>query len=233
VYAHQGATAAWQAAGDPVAKPGTYKLLEALADAGYVIGGSDMSSSAGPMGDPLSQARMANVDTWLKASTTSGGLGASASKARIWLGISQGATAILDYLGYDHNAGSHTGHMTDCAAIVLILPLIHLDSAYQNDTGGLRAGIGTAWGVTYPTALPSHADPLTNLATVAATTPPVRIYYASDDSIENSTFPASDLTSLGSNGSVINLGALGHTEAAIAAIDLPNLIAWLATVAAP
>lgn len=59
---------------------------------------------------------------------------------------------------------------------------------------------------------------------------PWRNYYASDDT----TVPASTITTLAgkiNTGTAINLGTGGHSDAPLAALDLPELLSWLNTQA--
>lgn len=237
LYAHQGGTLAVSVL-DPVNKPGTCSLLRSLADAGYAVAGSDISGQS-PMGNATSQARLAQVDAWTIAAKDAipEGVGAASSKKRIGLGISQGATTLVNYFGYDANDSSHSGHVADLAAFVFVLPALNLDFYYQNNTSGLRAVIEAAWGVTYPAALPARADSQSNMSLLASATIPIRIYIAAADSdpIQTTSMANANLASLGGNGTVISLGdgvvVGGHTEAVIDAIDKADLINWLSSVA--
>lgn len=219
LYAHQG-TASGLAPIDYTNFAGTARLLDAIAGYGYVVASQDLGGTA-HWGNTTAQARVGATDSWLLASTAAG----ASTADRIAVGISMGGAAAVNYFG------KSPGHVADLAALVLILPALNLDFYYQNDTGSARAPIETAWGITYPTALPANADPQTNMALIAAATIPTRIYFASDDPIQDSAMATANLAALGGNGSTVNLGALGHTDAAIAAIDKPDLIAWLQSVA--
>lgn len=72
------------------------------------------------------------------------------SKPIILLGLSAGSTGALRRAGLDPG---------NVGCVVTFMNVADLTSAYTNDVGGQRAGIGTAYGVTYPTSLPANTCP--------------------------------------------------------------------------
>lgn len=130
------------------------------------------------------------------------------------IGVSMGAAAGVRYAStYPSKVASFTG----------IIPLSSIINTYTNDVAGLRASIGTAWGVTYPTALPAGADLVTLSAAMTAI--PSRLYYSDPDT----SVPVADVTALGTamGADVVSLGtALGHTEAGINDIGATTLSDW-------
>jgi pimeloyl-ACP methyl ester carboxylesterase len=101
---------------------------------------------------------------------------------------------------------------TKVASYTGILPLLNLNSAYTTNYGGLRSAIGTAWGVTYPTALPAGAAIDTGAAALNGVVPS-RVYYSSSDATIDPTVTQAVATSMGAT--TTNLGTNGHSEASI------------------
>jgi hypothetical protein len=213
MYAHQGGTSAF-AVRDMIAQPGSARLMQALAAAGYPIAATSYIPPA-TVGTAAAVARVAATVTAVK--TAEGG--ASADPV-IAIGISNGFTSLINH--FYTNPSS-------VAAIVGILPLWDLDMNYQTNPGGVRSIIEQAWGITYPTSLPADSDPRTHTAPLNGK--PTRLYYASDDGLFNGGQIALALAAFGANCECIDVGALGHGDAAINAIDKEELIAWIKEVA--
>lgn len=113
------------------------------------------------------------------------------------------------------------------ASIMCIVPMADMSAIYNSNRLGLRSDIGTAWGVTYPTPLPSQAD-LTGVQAplVAAHGTPRRVLYSTADT---STLPAeveAMAAAMGITPQVIDTTS-GHTEATLAkAKDLNPAAPW-------
>lgn len=131
------------------------------------------------------------------------------------IGVSMGAAVGVRYAATNP---------TKVASFTGIIPLSSIINTYTNNVAGLRAAIGTAWGVTYPTELPVGADLVTLAATVSAAEIPSRLYYSDPDT----SVPVADVTALGTAlGATIVAGtALGHTEAGINDIGMTTLSEW-------
>lgn len=220
VYCHPMGTGMVDLAG-VAALDGQRALLTALAEAGYPVAASDMGymSIGSGWGNAAQQTRTGELDAWAAA-------GAGGSTApRVVVATSAGAAGAVNYYG------KAPGHVADVAAMVLVLPVWDLDNAYQTDPGGARASIEAAHGVTYDDPLPAGASPKDNTALLDGI--PTRIYYATDDPICDGDIAADMAAAFGDNAEAISLGALGHTEEAIAAIDTADLTGWLRDVAPP
>lgn len=102
------------------------------------------------------------------------------------------------------------------ACIVGFIPAFDLQHARDEDWPGsnARANIDAAWGVTYPAALPAGADPASN--TTALADLPIQLWYANNDLWAETIIPFGAAT----GAELHDLGALGHTDAAIAAVDV-------------
>lgn len=144
---------------------------------------------------------MSRVDAALAYINTT--LGTNYTKFHL-IGASMGAAIGLRYMALNpQKVVSFTG----------VIPLTNLIDSYENDVAGLRASIGTAWGVTYPTPLPAGADLVAQAPLIAAAKIPCQFFYANDDAI---CFPA-DILAMNTlvNGKAYDVGALGHSENAV------------------
>lgn len=153
-------------------------------------------------GNATAMSRIDQAVTYARAN-----LGGSAAPP-VMVGGSHGATGGLLY------AASH-----EVAAVVGFIPAVDVAFIRDNDLLGQRATIDAAWGVTHPQALPADAI-------VLGKDPgcPVQLWYSTDDPI--STGVVDYATSV--NADLHSLGALGHTDAAIAAIDTDQMLAFIA-----
>lgn len=115
------------------------------------------------------------------------------------IGASMGGVAMIRWAN---------ANPTKVAGIVGIIPLTNLAYFYANNIGGAGAQIGTAWGVTYPAALPAGSDTQAMAASLAGI--PGRIYYSGSDA----TIRPVDSTGFASAAgwTATNLGTLGHSE---------------------
>lgn len=146
-----------------------------------------------------------------------------------------GATRIMDALSYARNTlgcsndpailigGSMGGgsallwaaqNPSLVSCVVVFIPAVDFQALrVNNPMFNVRGSIDTAWGVTYPAALPTGADPATRANDLKYTK--VQMWTASDDpiSVNHAAFSATV------GAETHNLGALGHTTAAVLAVD--------------
>lgn len=209
VYCHQGGATALT----PIlsANTGTHALIRAIAEV-FPVSSQDQGA-VGPWGNTTAQTRIGQQKTWLQAAPVS-----AATGKVILVGISQGATAMFNWA---------IDNPTLVAAMLGVLPVCDLTDIYENNRGGAQAGIGTAWGVTPPDALPAGADPAVDPSPLVGI--PCRLYYASDDTTVLPAKVTAFASAIGATAT--NLGTLGHTEAAIAAVPRPDVVEWLRSVA--
>ncbi len=135
-----------------------------------------------------------------------------------FLGISMGGGAGVRYASLNP---------TKVASLMTITPMADIDAIYQANRLGLRADIGTAWGVTYPTDLPSQADLIgVHAPALDANGTPFRVLYSTADT---STLPAEVealAAAAGITPEVIDTVS-GHTEVTVAkAMDLDPAAPW-------
>lgn len=133
----------------------------------------------------------------------------------VLVGASMGAAVAVNYAA---------AHPSNVACMVLILPVVDLQDIRVNDRGGYRSSIDSAWGVTYPAALPAGANPTGHAASVAGI--PTQVWYAPDDAV--CTAATVEAFATATDAELHSLGNLGHTAAAIQAIDREAVTAFIA-----
>lgn len=194
-------------AGNPMAWasstwPNADRLAVALANAGiYSVSSMDTATPLTPVDLWANDAHMTRVG---EHRTALGVLGADSSKMHL-IGISMGGGAAIRWAA---------ANPTLVASVVGIIPLSNIDWMYQNDVSSSRAGIGTAWGVTFPTALPAGSNLATAAAVLNTNHIPVRLYYSSVDTLIRSV----DVTSIASasGGTAFNIDStFGHANGTV------------------
>jgi S-formylglutathione hydrolase FrmB len=130
-------------------------------------------------------------------------LGATSAKA-IFLGTSMGGFSALSWAAMNP---------TLVKAVYAFLPVVDLQAVRVSNVLGLRSYVDAAWGVTYPAALPAGANVYGRAADLAGI--PIRIWSASNDNVSENV--AGFVAATGATHT--NLGAVGHTDAALAGID--------------
>lgn len=152
---------------------------------------------------------MARIDAAL--SYINSAVGTNYTKFHLF-GTSMGASLALRYASLNP---------TKVVSLTGVIPLTNLISTYEGDLGGLRASIGTAWGVTYPTPLPAGADLVAQAPVIANAKIPCQFYYANNDTI---CLPADVLAMAAlTKGKAYDVGALGHSQGAVFAAFLYGL----------
>lgn len=205
--------------------PAQFAFCRVLADlGGWPLIATDMGGLH-TFGNPTGRTRIDQAATWMTAN------GHAAAGKFILIGSSQGSFAALSYA---------QTNPANVLALVLILTVPDLEYLReQNADGTVRGNIDTDWAVTYPALLPAGANvysstltsPTTGIA-VGLTTPavaaiPMRSYYVSNDQFTPQALEQEFVTAWGAKGSGVNMGALGHTDAMVGAIDVNALAAWL------
>lgn len=150
-------------------------------------------------GNATGRSRIADAVTWARANLV------GTNDPIVLIGGSHGGGSAINYAATNP---------TLVACIVLAIPAIDYQALrVNNPMFDVRGSIDLAFGVTYPAALPVNSNPA--LRTAAVSGIPIQIWTASDDpiSINHAAFSAAV------GAETHNLGALGHTGAAIAAID--------------
>jgi hypothetical protein len=146
----------------------------------------------------------------------------------VGFGVSMGNLSMAQY------AANNTGKLK---AAVGCLPACDIVELYNDDVLGQRANIGIAWGVTYPTALPSAAPITTGsaaAASIASQGIPWKLLYVNDssytppgDSAIQSQTVVDFATAIGAATPTVLSTTGGHNDAALANIDVANVAAFL------
>lgn len=106
-------------------------------------------------------------------------------------------------------------NLTKARAIYNLMPLCDLNDIYVNNKGGLRASIETAWGVSYPTALPAESNLLTGATAIRDAQIPVRMIYSDADALITVSSINAMATALGATAIEHDPANWGHTELGI------------------
>lgn len=172
----------------------TRTLCAALAANGHVVVSPTVT---GLWGTDLAVGRLDDALTYARAN------GASSAPALL-IGVSMGAGTVLRWASL---------HPTEVAAVAGIIPAVDYQALRVADAFGARASIDAAWGVVYPAALPAGSDP----ATLDFTQQHVALWYAPDDA----TVAAGPVIAFAAaqRAQLTSVGNLGHTNAAVAAVD--------------
>lgn len=188
------------------------RLAGTLANAGIPCVAGYMGGDT--FGNDTSQTRMTEALAYLAAQT-----GASSTKAHV-IGVSMGGAVGARWAAANTSkAATYTG----------LIPLLDPVSAYNTNYGGFRATIGTAWGVTYPTALPAGASIATAVSSMSGVVPS-KVFYSSSDAVIDPARQTAAGATMGAT--VTNVGTNGHSElsiadAATAMHGWADLVTWL------
>lgn len=203
LYLHGVGSAASEAMG--AITPSVGPIIAAIADARFPVGATTAPFT---WGNTTGRNQTTDVANWLR------NVHLATSDGLILIGASHGTTWAFNY------AVANPGTV---ACIVALLPIADLTAVRDGDILGLRAGIDAAWGVSYPTPLPVASDPMQNTAALSSI--PIQLWYAPDDpvSVNIASFASSTGAELNS------VGALGHSDAAIAAADISSIVSFIRT----
>jgi pimeloyl-ACP methyl ester carboxylesterase len=194
---------------DLATNPASVAIAAALASAGLTCLASDFGQ--GTWGNATGVARLDAGATYLKT------LPNVAQDKVLILGVSMGNQNAVQYA---------INHPTNVAAVVGIMGVSSVNDFYVNNRGTGRTGIENAWGVTYPTPLPAQADTSLNNNWLPAVGIPYRNYHSTADT----TVPAvtvDDLAAKLGGESVVVSTTLDHSDALVASVPIPDLIAFL------
>lgn len=181
----------------PAALPGQFTLAEAL----WATGVSGINADWGGASTWGNDTTVTRVEA---GRVLMGSYGCDNSKV-VLVGISMGFLTAMSYA---------RAHPTRVAGLVGVVPVTNPVDIYSNNRNGFRTEIGTAWGVTYPTPLPTRANPsdAANLAITAGL--PCRLYYSTADTICLPSLLDSFASALPATKVVIDTSA-GHTDGVI------------------
>lgn len=201
-----GGALAWA---DPANTPNQTNLAAVLASAGFNVFAGDFGGPAQFGADP---APKRVYDAWQVAITRDG----VASDGIVAVVTSMGGTTISQF------AREYPGSLK---AVYGLIAAFNAGDIYTNNRGGLAAAVGAPWGVTPPTALPAHADPMTDAATVYAGVPGVAAYGGQDTIIT----PAATAAWCAASGFTVKQidNTLNHSDALVGMASIPDIAAFL------
>lgn len=186
--------------------PSAERLTRHLADNGWPVAAPTLDIL---WGNATSRSRISDALTWLRAQQGS-------TNPAVLIGTSMGAAAALSWAYYNPS---------DVAAVIGLIPAIDLEAIRVANTGSLRPSIDTAYAVSYPVALPAGANPASNTGTMNAV--PQQFWYSTDDAVSANI--VSYANAVGAD--LHSFGAMGHTNAAVATVDLDAILDFLAPFA--
>lgn len=182
--------------------------------------------AGGPQGwgSDLVITRLGQAATWLRdPARTVDPLGSAialnvSDEPVVLIGVSMGGLNVLNYA---------KANPEDVAAIVLIIPVLDPEFVRANNVGGAAAAIDAAYGGSYVDATeradhsPAYWGP-----SRPADWPPTQVWFASDDP----WCPLATCEAFGQtpNTTLRNVGALGHDEDALAAVNVDDVLAFIA-----
>lgn len=205
VWCHGHGGNALQAVGAVI--PSMMAILAALTNEGFQVVAPSMGNT---WGNQASQTAIAEAIVWGRT------LDSNTTKTVV-MGTSMGGAAALQY------ALSHIG---DVSCIVLFEPALDLEYIRTTNTvegiTDLRASIDAAWGFVYPATMTTGSSPLDIAGALSSI--PIQLWYATDDDISHNY--ASFATSHG-NTTLKSLGAVGHTDAALAAVTISDVVSFV------
>lgn len=119
------------------------------------------------------------------------------------------------------------------SAMIAILPALDLQEVYETNTFLAQDDIGTAWGIALDGSgiLPDKASPINSALNGYYADVPTQLHYASDDAL--STIYSGVGTAIDAFSTAVpeadihNLGALGHSAAAIQAVNIDSLVEFV------
>lgn len=205
IYCHGGSADATQAAG--VGLAGIPAILQAITS--HLFSPVAPTLGTAHWGNPAALARVSDAADWATENR-------AATGPAVLIGVSMGATAALNYAADNPN---------DIACVIGIIPAVDLEALRVADPSGARAGIDTAYSVTYPDPLPEGSNPAERTSELDL---PIQLWTASDDVTSTNADTFADAT----GATLIDVGALGHDNDAVDAVDIDVLLEFIETAIA-
>ena len=182
------------------------KLIDRLVAAGFTIVAADFAG-ANTWGNASNQTKITAAVNWLST------IGCRTDKVGLW-GTSMGFLCLAAWA---------RNNATKVANLAGTIPCANGQWAYDNSSS-LAAAMNGAWSGNWQTNGKPTTDPLTIASSLKPF--PVRLWYASDDTLVGSTTATALATAINSGGgsaSAVSMGTGGHTDTPLAAV---NSEAW-------
>lgn len=180
--------------------PAVRPILYALAKAGFTVVSPTVTQT---WGNATTLSRTDDVLDWAR-----GSLGCT-DDPPVLVGASHGGACAASY-----------ALNRDVACFIGLIPAVDVNYLREENVLGLRTAMDTALGVTYPTPAPTLLNPVENNPGC-----PTQLWYAPDDPVSVGIVDyAADI------GAELNsVGNLGHSNGAIAAIDIDAVVSFALT----
>lgn len=172
------------------------------------------------------------VAGWFGSSLTTDPFGNTVHMDCIEDAITLGGSAKAHLAGFSMGGGAAVRfaalNPSLVASLMLVMPMSDMQAMYDANRGGLRASMGAAWGVTYPTPLPTPDTDLigTHAPAVASAGIPTRLLYSTADTLVLPAEATALASALGVTPEIIDTTS-GHTETTIEkAMNLDTDAPW-------
>lgn len=199
---------------DLAVNPGTARNLRAVVDAGYAVVNVQLGGPTN-FGKDACLTSFDALLTWAAANLP----GVLTDRVILW-GNSGGNSAALRIAA---------DRPTKVAAVVGTQPLSDIEDVRTRNVLGLRSTVDAAWGVTYPTPIPTRGNPLLRGGDLAGL--PYRAYASTGDT----TVPVATVDALvaviGPTASRVTAGSAEHGDGAPMSTDPHDLVGFLNTYA--
>lgn len=195
---------------DLTAQAASVRLAAAIASAGIpCIAGPFQVAGVNSWGNDVAMAQMTDSRNELPNHVP----GLNTDKILL-LGVSMGGGAVARY---------SILNPTEVAGVVGIIPAFDYVYEWEN-IASIRASMGAAWGVTYPTPLPVGADNVSNAAAAAGI--PLLAGYGTADTTVPPTGVLNYVDAVGGDAQIIST-TLNHSDALVAAMPISDVIKFL------
>lgn len=184
-------------------------IAASLASAGYPCIAGDFGG-AFTWGNDTVEARITAAWSALRAAVP----GVAADKIALF-GVSMGTCSAIRWA---------QANPSSVACLAAILPLVDPNDVYVNNRGSYQSSIGTAWGVTYPTALPTRGQ-LSLPANMALYTGPQHLWYSSVDTIVIPSTVTTYATATGATTTVCDT-TNGHADASVGEVPIADILSF-------
>lgn len=193
---------------NPSTSPGIYRILHTLMET-YATITTDFGGGH-TWGNDTVLTRFDSILSWAASNLP----GVTTSSVYIW-GSSMGNWTALRCAA---------DRSSQVRAVVANVPVCDINDIRNRNALGARANIDAAWGVTYPTALPSNADLLTRAQGGALAGLPWKAFSSSGDTVCPPSTVTAMVSAIGATASNVVVSSAEHGDAPIAAANPQDVV---------
>lgn len=190
--------------------PNASALALTLVDAGFLCIAGDFGGTQNFGADPCAQTV---YNTWQAAVSAYGC-------------ASDGVVIICASMGFDTAYQFAREYPGALKGVYAVEPGLNLTDIYDNNRAGAQAAIGAAWGVTYPTPLPSIADPYLNPSVMAGI--PGTIAYSTADTVSLPAYVTTWAAQTGFTTTQVST-TRNHSDAMLDDVPIADIATFLVT----